>query len=120
MTRRLERVGDAVRRTIAELLLREVKDPRVGMVTLTRVRMSRDLRIAWVYFSVLGDEETRQRSLMGLRSAAGFIRSEVSHRLRLRVAPEIRFEFDPGPEDAARIARLLSDSGANEKNSNGA
>lgn len=110
MTRRVDRVADAVRHAVAELLLFEVKDPRIGMVTVTAVSMSPDLRHARVFFSVLGDEAQRARSLAGLRSATGFIRSEITHRLHLRVAPEIVFEFDPGIEESVRLARLLKDA----------
>ncbi len=105
--RRADRVADLVRAAIAEILLREIKDPRIGLVTLTAVEMSDDLRHARVYFSVVGDDKTRQQSLKGLRSAAGFIRREVGHRLELRFAPEIAFHLDPGPERAQRLAELL-------------
>lgn len=105
--RRADRVADQVRAAIAELLLRGLKDPRIGMVTLTAVEMTDDLRHARVYFSVLGDAATRERSLLGLRSAAGFIRREIGRRLRLRFAPEIVFHLDPGPERAQRLAALL-------------
>jgi len=107
--RRADRVGDQVRAAIAELLLRELKDPRIGMVTLTAVEMTDDLRLARVYFSTVGDETARARSLAGLRSAAGFIRREVGHRLQLRFAPEIVFRLDPGPERAQRLTELLHD-----------
>jgi ribosome-binding factor A len=105
--RRADRVSDEVRAAIADLLLRELKDPRIGMVTLTAVEMSADLRHARVFFSVIGDAPARERSLAGLRSAAGFIRREVGRRLQLRFAPEISFELDPGPERAQRLATLL-------------
>ena len=110
MSRRTERVADAMREAIAEMLVHGVKDPRIGMVTITAVAMSPDLRRARVYFSVLGDQAQRERSLAGLRSAARFIRGEVTHRLGLRVAPEIVFEFDPSIEEAVRVARLLKEA----------
>jgi len=117
VSRRVQRVGDAVRETIADLLLRDVRDPRVGMVTLTDVRMSPDLRCARVAFSTLGDADARAASLAGLRSASGFIRKEVARRLHLRVAPEIRFEFDPSLESAERISRILQQARRNEDES---
>ena len=95
---------------IAHLLLREIKDPRIGMVTLTGVRLSADLRHARVFFSVIGDEHQRARSLAGLQSAAGFIRNHVARHLNLRAAPEIRFEFDPSLEQGERLSRLLADT----------
>jgi ribosome-binding factor A len=109
MTRRTDRVADEIQGAIAELLLREIKDPRVGMVTLTGVKLSPDLRHARVYFSVLGDRSQRDRSLAGLKSATSFIRARVARRLQLRVAPEVVFEFDPSLEQVERVARLLKD-----------
>ena len=108
--RRAVRVGEAVRDVIAELLLREIKDPRIGMITLTTVEFSDDLKHAKVYFSCVGDEGAREQSLRGLRSAAGFIRAQVTRRLRLRYAPELSFSFDPGIEMADRLAALLKES----------
>ena len=105
--RRAERVGEAIREVIADLLLRDIKDPRIGMVTLTHVHLSDDLRHAKVQFSCVGDAAARDRSLSGLRSATGFIRSQLTRRLQLRVAPEITFVFDPTLEDAERLASLL-------------
>lgn len=110
MSRRTDRVADAVRQAIAELLLRDVKDPRIGMITITGVRMSPDLRHARVFFSRLGDAAEREQSLAGLRSASGFFRSHVTKMLGLRVAPEIVFEFDPGLEHAERMSRLLRET----------
>ena len=110
MTRRSDRVAEALQELIADLLLREIKDPRIGLVTVTHVTISPDLRHARVFFSCLGDEAQRNQSLRGLRSAAGFVRSQVARRLNLRVAPEIVFALDPGPEQAERIARLLKDT----------
>ncbi len=109
MSRRPHRVGDAIHHAIAEMLLREVKDPRIGMVTVTGVRVSADLRHARVFFSVIGDETVRARSLAGLESARGYIRSHLSRHLKLRVAPEIQFELDPSFEQAEVVSRLLRD-----------
>lgn len=109
MTRRADRVAEALQALVAELLLREIKDPRIGLVTITGVRIAPDLRNARIYFSRLGDESDRAQSLQGLTSAAGFIRSQVARRLNLRVAPQITFEFDPSLERAERMARLLKD-----------
>jgi ribosome-binding factor A len=107
--RRAERVGEAIREAIAGMLLREIKDPRIGMITLTAVELSDDLRHAKVYFSCLGDEAAHQRSLSGLRSAAGFIKAQLTRRLKLRYAPELAFIFDPSVERANRLAGLLKD-----------
>jgi ribosome-binding factor A len=109
MSRRTDRVGEAIQALVADLLVREIKDPRIGLVTITAARVSPDLRHARVYFSCLGDEEQRTRSLRGLRSAAGFIRSQIARQLNLRTAPDVVFEFDPSLEQAERLSRLLKD-----------
>jgi ribosome-binding factor A len=108
--RRVERVGEAVRQAIADMLVREIKDPRIGMITLTAVQLSDDLRHGKIYFSCLGDQATRERSLSGLRSAAGFIKTQLTRRLKLRYAPEIAFVFDPSVEGAEHLASLLKDT----------
>ncbi|MFI5396311.1 MAG: 30S ribosome-binding factor RbfA [Candidatus Binatia bacterium] len=113
--RRAERVAEAVREVIANMLLRDIKDPRVGMITLTAVELTDDLKHGKVYFSCVGDEAVRQRSLDGLRSAAGFIRAQVTRRLKLRHAPDFTFLFDPTLEVASRLASLLKDATAKDE-----
>lgn len=110
MTRRTDRVGEAIQALVADLLVREIKDPRIGLVTITGVGVSPDLRHARIFFSTLGDDEQRMRSLRGLRSAAGFVRGQIARQLNLRVAPEIVFEFDPSLAEAERLSRLLKES----------
>jgi len=110
MTRRTDRVAEALQALVADLLLREIKDPRIGLVTVTGVQITPDLRHARVFFSTLGDDAQRAQSLKGLTSAAGFVRSQVARKLNLRVAPEIVFEFDPSLEQAERVSRLLKDA----------
>jgi ribosome-binding factor A len=110
MTRRTDRVAEALQGLVAELLLREIKDPRIGLVTVTGVKVSPDLRHARIFFSCLGDEAQREQSLRGLTSASGFVRSQVARKLNLRVAPEIVFEFDPSLEQAQRLSHLLKDT----------
>ncbi len=105
--RRAARVAEAVREVIAEVIARELKDPRVGMVAITRVEMSPDLRHARVHFSCLGDAAARDRCAQGLRSAARFIRGQVLRRLELRVAPDLVFLPDASLEAAARLNALL-------------
>jgi ribosome-binding factor A len=113
--RRAERVGEAVREVIADMLVREIKDPRIGMITLTTVELTDDLKHAKVYFSCVGDQGVRERSLHGLRSAAGFIRAQVGRRLKLRYAPELVFQFDPSLETADRVATLLKNITARDE-----
>ncbi len=105
--RRLNRVGEAIKEEISRLLLREVKDPRIGFVTITRVKVSKDLRFVKVYFSVLGDQSVRAESLTGLNSAKGFMRRELGHRLKLRYVPNIVFSFDPSMEHMSRLTELI-------------
>ena len=106
-SRRLEQVAGLLQEELSHLLEREVKDPRMGFVTLTGVELSPDLRHARVYFSVLGDEEAVQQSLATLERAAGFLRHELSRRLTLRQVPELHFVLDRSGERAQRISCLL-------------
>jgi len=114
MSRRVDRVADAIRAAVAEILLRELKDPRVGMVTITTVRLSNDLRHARVFFSVFGSQAERDASLAGLERAAGFIRRQLARRVEMRVSPELSFEFDPALEETERLAQLLKKGAAEE------
>jgi len=104
---RPRRVGDQVRAVLAELVQREVKDPGVGFVNVTEVRMSSDLQYATVFVSVMGDGEAETQSLASLRRAAPFLRSEVGKRLRLRHTPELRIQLDQTLANSDRIEELL-------------
>ncbi|MFQ5925827.1 MAG: 30S ribosome-binding factor RbfA [Terriglobia bacterium] len=108
--RRPQRVGEQIREEISNLLLRGLKDPRIGFATVTAVRVSPDLRHACVYISVLGSAEQRQESLRGLEAASSFLRRELSHRLRLHHVPALRFELDTSCERGARIEELLEEA----------
>ena len=114
MSMRTIRVNELLRAEISELLLREVKDPRVsrGMVTITEVQVSPDLRHAVVYFSHLGTEPERAEALEGLKKSAHFLHRELVHRLSLRNVPELVFKFDPSIERGARLAELINQVGA--------
>jgi ribosome-binding factor A len=105
--KRLERVNQLVREEISYLLQRELKDPRLGFVTVTEVDVAKDLRTAKVYVSVLGTEEQWQGSLDALRSARGFIRNWLAPRLRLRSVPELSFHPDRSMAHAAHIQAVL-------------
>lgn len=107
--RRPEQVAEIVRQVLAEAITREVRDPRVGMVTLTRVTVSGDLSHAQVFIMAAGDDEARERALEGLKSAAGFLRGRVAKALATRTIPELHFELDRGLEHAARINAVLAD-----------
>lgn len=91
------------------MLIRGIKDPRINLVTITRVSLSDDLKVAKVFFSVMGSEEERQRNLQGLNSAKGFIKREVGRRMHLRYVPEIVFKFDPSLEYADHIDRVIKE-----------
>ncbi len=106
--RRPDRVSEAIREEVARFLTDGVKDPRVrGLVTVTGVEITRDLRHAKVFVSVLGDEAARRETLDGLEAMAGHLRGHIGRALRLRSAPEIAFKYDQSVTYAARIETLL-------------
>ena len=104
---RMRRVDEAMRQVLGDTLAQELKDPRVGFVTVTDVKTSPDLRHARVYVSVLGDEPAQEASLDGLRSAHGYLQSRVADELRLRRTPELTFELDHTAERAAHLEQIL-------------
>ena len=105
--RRQERLAGEIRDEVAQMLVRELKDPRLKFTTVTRVELSSGLQHARVLISVLGDAEAQHATLEGLVSASGYIRHEISHRLRLRRAPEMVFVLDRGAEATEKIEVLL-------------
>jgi ribosome-binding factor A len=105
---RTDQVGAQVREEVMAIIRRDLKDPRIGFVSITHVRMSGDLRLARIGVSVLGDEAARQRTMEGLRSATGVIRHELGRRLEnLRFSPELRFELDTSIEYSVHISKRL-------------
>jgi ribosome-binding factor A len=108
-SRRPEQVAETLRQVITEALLRKVRDPRVGFVTLTGVLVTNDLSHARVLVSVPGDDTDKARALEGLQSGGGFFRSLAARALTTRSVPELHFELDKGLEHAARINELLGD-----------
>ncbi|MGH9454660.1 MAG: 30S ribosome-binding factor RbfA [Terriglobia bacterium] len=107
--RRVDRLADQIRAEIATLIAEELRDPRIGFSTVTRVELAADLSHARVMVSVLGSPEAQQATLDGLSSAAGFIRHEISHRLRLRRSPELVFVLDRGPEAGLKVETVLNE-----------
>jgi ribosome-binding factor A len=105
--KRADRVSDQIKQEIADILMRKIKDPRIGFVTVTDVDLADDLRNAKVFVSVYGGDEEKKASLQGLKSAAPFIRSELGKRMRMRCVPEILFRFDATVERGAHIMELL-------------
>ena len=108
---RPNRLAETLKEEISQLIRVELKDPRIGFVTLTSVDVAGDLAHAKVYVSVLGTEDEGKISLEVLNRAAGFIRSEIGKRIRLRHVPAIVFVYDPSIEHGAHIAKLLKDVG---------
>ena len=105
--KRSEKVGDLIQKEISHMLVRSIKDPRIGFVTITRVIVSDDCRFANVYFSVAGSLAERESSVKGLDSAKGYVRRELGRRIRLRYTPEITFQFDPSVEYAIHMEELI-------------
>lgn len=110
--RRNERLGEEIREEVARIIAEGLKDPRIGFVTITRVDLTADLRNARVYFGVLGDAAQREKSLAGLRQAAGFIRRELGRRIRVRHTPELDFRYDSGLDATDRVAKILDETRA--------
>lgn len=107
--RRAERLAGLLLEEISEMIVRVIKDPRIAGVTLTTAKVSKDLRYARVFFSVLGDEERQAQALQGLQSAKGLIKRELARHVKLRYMPEIEFSFDDSFIYADRIERLLKE-----------
>jgi ribosome-binding factor A len=106
---RAQRLRELIKKEVSDLIQRGIKDPRIGFVTVTDVEVSADLRNVKIFVSVYGDEQEKMRTLEGLNSAKGFIRSELGQRISLRFTPEIYFKFDESIERSARIMELLKE-----------
>ena len=105
---RAARVGDEIQKVISQLLLTEVKDPRIPMMTsVLEVRMSSDLTHANVYLSVYGTQQEKRECMEAVNRASGFIRSQVAHRIKLRVAPELHFKLDESIEKSMDLMDLI-------------
>ncbi|HEY49315.1 MAG TPA: 30S ribosome-binding factor RbfA [Dehalococcoidia bacterium] len=114
-TRRIARVNDLIRKEISELLLREIRDPRLGgLLSVTEVSTSPDLRHARVFISVMGSEEEKGRVVDGLAAASGFLRRSLGDRLTLRYTPELIFELDESIERGSRLLELIEDVAQSE------
>jgi len=103
--KRADRVGDQMKQEIADILMRKIKDPRIGFVTVTDVEVTDDLKNAKVFVSIYGDD--KEKTFKGLNSASAFIRSELGRRMRLKFVPEILFRFDSTVEKGAHIMEIL-------------
>jgi len=104
----MRRVNEAVRQVLSEAVV-ELKDPRIGFVTITAVETSPDLREARVYVSVLGSERKRERTLLGLEAAHGVLQARIGRELRMKRTPQLAFEYDPTVERGVRMSQLIDE-----------
>jgi ribosome-binding factor A len=117
-TRRILRLNEQIREVLADLLRRELRDPRLsGLISITEVETTQDLAVSRVYVSVLGSEEETTEALRALRHAAGYLRREVGDRVRVRRMPTLDFRLDPSIARGARIMELLREIGQDEAKS---
>ena len=112
---RPRRIGDQIQRELAELLRQQVKDPRIGMVTVTAVDVSPDLSHAKIFVTHLGGTEQAATVVAALQHTAGYLRTELSHRLKLYSVPELRFTYDDSIESGLRLSKLIDDAVADDR-----
>jgi ribosome-binding factor A len=112
---RTRRVGEQIQRELATLIREDLKDPRLGMVSISAVQVSRDLSHAKVHVSVLGNEEQSRASLTVLNHAAGFLRHKLGKLMHIRVIPELRFYLDRSLEEGARLSALINEAIASDR-----
>jgi ribosome-binding factor A len=110
----MRRVNESVRQVLSEAVP-ELKDPRIGFVTVTGVETAPDLRQARVFVSVLGSERTRERTLIGLAAAHGVLQARIARELRLKRTPQLSFEYDPTVERGVRMSRLIDELAPNDE-----
>lgn len=109
MSHRPERLAEAIKKEMSDLLREELKDPRIGFATITGVDVSSDLKYAKIYVSVYGNNEERDATMKALKKAQGFIRTELGRRIRLRHVPEITFKLDESMVHGARVIELIEE-----------
>ena len=114
MSRRIERLNEQMKREVADILRFEVKDPRVGIVTVTEAQVAPDLSFARLYVQPMGDDDEKKEAFKGLAAASPYIRHELGKRLKIRQIPELRFEQDNALEYGMHIDRLLAEIKQNE------
>jgi ribosome-binding factor A len=107
--KRSEKVAESIHELVSELMIKGLKDPRIGFVTVTGVKVTDDLHFATIYFSVIGNDEEKLATEKGLNSAKGFIRKEIAKNLRMRYVPEIFFKYDSSFEYGQRIENILNE-----------
>ncbi|TDL97774.1 30S ribosome-binding factor RbfA [Macrococcus brunensis] len=109
MSMRSERVGEQLKKELSEVINQKMKNPNIGFVTVTEVEVTGDLSQATVYVTVLGEEKERQKSLEALEKSKGFMRSEIAHRMDLRIVPELKFQYDESIDYGNKIERMIAD-----------
>ncbi|EGQ3034168.1 30S ribosome-binding factor RbfA [Staphylococcus pseudintermedius] len=114
MNMRAERVGEQMKKELMDIINNKLKDPRVGFLTITDVQPTNDLSLAKVYLTVLGSDKERENTFKGLEKAKGSIKSEIGQRMRLRIVPDLQFEYDESIEYGNRIERLIQDLNHND------
>lgn len=112
---RTGRVAEQIQRELADLIQMEVKDPRVGLVTLTGVEVTQDYAHAKVYFTTMKSAEQAPKAQAGLEHAAGFLRSQLAHRMKLRIMPQLHFIYDISVEHGVRLSQLIDEAVASDK-----
>lgn len=112
---RTGRVAEQIQRELAELVQMEVKDPRVGLVTLTGVEVTQDYAHAKIYFTTMKSAEQAAKAQAGLENAAGFLRSQLAHRMKLRIMPQLHFIYDTSVENGVRLSQLIDEAVAADK-----
>ena len=106
---RVEKLQELIKQEVGKMLLTDIKDPRIGFVTVTDVEMTGDLREAKIFVSIMGDEEQIKSSWEGLNSALGFVRREIGKRIKIRFTPEISFALDKSLDYGEHIQKLLNE-----------
>lgn len=115
MFKRSEKVAEAVHELISELLVKGLKDPRIGFVTITGVKVTDDMHLATVYFTVIGSDAEKKATEQGLNSARGFIRKEMGKSLRMRYVPDIVFKYDVSVDYGYRIESILKEISSSDQ-----
>jgi ribosome-binding factor A len=113
---RVGRVNEQIKKELSQIIQMELKDPRIGFITVTGVETTNDLSLSRIYLSVLGSDEQKEATLKALASATGFLRSELGKRMKLRHTPELQFKFDSSIEYGSRIESLLEELNGGNRN----
>lgn len=109
MSMRSVRVGEQLKKELSEIINQKLKNPNVGFVTVTEVEVTGDLSQATVFVTVLGDEKERTKSLEGLEKSKGFMKSEIAHRMDLRIVPDLKFQYDESVDYGNKIERMIAE-----------